>query len=190
MRIISGKFKGYKLYITKDKLTRPLKDITKEGIFNVISHSNKINLEINKINVLDLYSGTGSFGLECLSRGVKKVYFVENNLDSIKILKKNIKKLNFESQTKIYIKSVENFLQKKDRDKNLKFELIFFDPPFIKKNIKVLIDSMIKTKKISKGNLIIFHRHKNSIDELTNNIKIIDEKLYGNSKIIFAKLIF
>ena len=78
MRIISGKFKGKKLLEPKDKKTRPLKDLTKESIFNVIQHSNKLNIKIDEALVLDLFSGVGSFGIECISRGVKKVFFVDN----------------------------------------------------------------------------------------------------------------
>ena len=78
MRIISGKSKGKKIFDPKDINTRPLKDLTKESIFNIIIHSNKLNLELENSNVLDLFSGVGSFGLECLSRGSKNVTFVEN----------------------------------------------------------------------------------------------------------------
>ena len=76
MRIISGKLKGKKIFIPKDKKTRPLKDLTKESIFNIINHSNKFEINLNDSNVLDLFSGVGSFGIECLSRGAKKVIFV------------------------------------------------------------------------------------------------------------------
>ena len=63
MRIIAGKLKGSTLYMTKDKKTRPLKDLTRESIFNLLSHSNKISLQLEESNILDLYAGTGSFGL-------------------------------------------------------------------------------------------------------------------------------
>ena len=78
MRIIGGNFKGKKIFEPKDKATRPLKDLTKESIFNIINHSNKFSIDIVKSCVLDLFSGTGSFGLECLSRKAKHVSFVEN----------------------------------------------------------------------------------------------------------------
>ena len=79
MRIIAGKLKGCTLHIPKDKITRPLKDIARESIFNCLTYSNKISLQLEQSNVLDLYAGTGSFGLECLSRKAKKVYFIEKN---------------------------------------------------------------------------------------------------------------
>jgi len=89
MRIITGNFKGKKILQPKDKATRPLKDLTKESIFNIILHSKKFKVLLENSNILDLFSGSGSFGLECLSRGSKKVIFVENYKEILPILKKN-----------------------------------------------------------------------------------------------------
>ena len=85
MRIIGGKFKGSSLYFSKDLNTRPLKDLVRESIFNLLIHSNKILFKFEKINVLDLYSGTGSFGIECLSREANNIFFVENSKETINI---------------------------------------------------------------------------------------------------------
>ena len=83
MRIIAGKLKGTTLHMPKDKNTRPLKDIARESIFNLLIHSKKISFELEQSNILDLYSGTGSFGLECLSRQAKSVYFIEKEKSTI-----------------------------------------------------------------------------------------------------------
>ena len=89
MRIISGKYKNKKIFLPTDKLTRPLKDIVRESIFNIIEHSNIIKNKILSSTVLDLYSGSGSFGIECLSRGASKVSFCESYSPAFKILKTN-----------------------------------------------------------------------------------------------------
>ena len=94
MRIISGVYKGKKINQPKDKETRPLKDLTKESIFNLISHSNKFDLDLKKSIVLDIFSGVGSFGIECLSRGAKFVFFFENYNGVLPLLKKNLISLN------------------------------------------------------------------------------------------------
>ena len=88
MRIIGGFFRGKKILGPIDRSTRPLKDLVRESIFNILEHSKNELVKINKANVLDLFSGTGSFGIECLSRGAEKVIFFENYYNSIKILKK------------------------------------------------------------------------------------------------------
>ena len=99
MRIISGKHKGKSIDFRKNNITRPLKDSVRENIFNILVHSNEIRINLLKSNVLDLYSGIGSFGLECISRGAKKVTFVEENIDSLNILKKNLLMLAIEKYT-------------------------------------------------------------------------------------------
>ena len=96
MRIISGIFKGKKILEPLDKNTRPLKDLTKESIFNILEHSKDVKVPIKKTNILDVFSGTGSFGLECISRGASKVYFIEWHKPSVKVLTKNIEKFNCE----------------------------------------------------------------------------------------------
>ena len=82
MRIISGTFRGKKIIEPKDIKTRPLKDLTKESIFNILHHTNKFIINLKNSNVLDLFSGVGSFGIECLSRGVKNVEI--KNIKAIK----------------------------------------------------------------------------------------------------------
>ena len=73
MRIIGGEFKRKKLNEPINKKTRPLKDLTKESLFNILNHSNKLNFNLKDSSILDLFSGVGSFGIECLSRGSKFV---------------------------------------------------------------------------------------------------------------------
>ena len=104
MKVITGKYKGYKLFLPLNKNTRPLKSLVKETIFNILSHSNKFSLDFYNKRVLDLFSGSGSFGLECLSRGALNVIFVENNKNALIILKKNIEKLKVQNQISIFNK--------------------------------------------------------------------------------------
>jgi len=188
MRIISGKLKGSALYINKNKDTRPLKDLVRESIFNLLKHSKKISFNFEKSYILDLYSGTGSFGLECLSRQADKVFFVENNKDAVKILKKNIKKLKLELKTELYVNDVFYIISKKNIFKK-KFDLVFFDPPFKNKNISKLIEIIFYKNLLKKEGIVIIHRNKNSNDYFPNFLEVIEERIYGKSKIIFARIL-
>ena len=188
MRIISGKMKGFNLYPPKNKDTRPLKDLARESIFNLLLHSKKINFDIKKSNVLDLYAGTGSFGLECLSRDSKSVCFVEKEKEAIQILKKNIDKLNVNQFIKILSGDVLKLI-KKESNYNLKFDLIFCDPPFKNNNIEEICKLILNSKLLNKKGIIIIHRHKNTNDDFNNLLDVVDEKIYGISKIVFAKLL-
>ena len=186
MRIISGELKGANIFLPKNKNNRPLKDMVRESIFNLLINSNKISFDINKSKVLDLFSGTGSFGLECLSRKAEKVFFIEKEKDAIRILKKNIKKLGLENKIKIFTDDVFKIIKENDL-LNSKFNLIFCDPPFRNSNIKVLFDLLLENKILKKDGIIILHRNKNFKEELPDYFKIIDERSYGVSKIVFGR---
>ena len=189
MRIISGKFKSTKLFIPLDKETRPLKDMSKESIFNTLLHFKKFPFKFKNVKILDLYSGTGSFGLECLSRGASKVTFVENNKNTLKILQKNIYKLNIKKKISIIGYSVLNYLSDIDNSDH-KVDLIFLDPPYKEKNIFELINNIIKANILKKNGIIIIHRNEKSKDNYPNHFKILDIRRYGISKIIFGNLVF
>ena len=183
MRIISGVFKGKKISTPVDVKTRPLKDLTKESIFNILHHSNKFNINIEKSIVLDLFSGVGSFGIECLSRGAKKVIFVENYINVLKILKKNINNLKSINNYEIFEKNIyENNLEFYIKNT---FDIIFLDPPFKDKNLDKLLNKIANYNLLNKNGIIIIHRHKSEKDLIPERLKIIEKKKYGISKIIF-----
>ena len=188
MRIISGNLRGSELYITKDKTTRPLKDLVRESIFNLLTHSNKISFRLERSNVLDLYAGTGSFGLECLSRQAKNVYFIENEKATLEILEKNIKKLKLRKKTKIFFNDVFNLIEKQNISES-KFDLIFCDPPFKDTNIEKLIELIFNKNLLNENGIIILHRKKTTKEKLPNYFEIVDERTYGMSKIIFGKFL-
>ena len=183
MRIIAGKFKGKKLIEPSDKKTRPLKDLVKESLFNVIKHSNKFSIDLENSNVLDLFAGVGSFGLEALSRGAKQVIFVDSYSNVLNILEKNITNLNLEKRSNILKDDLLNDFS--FNKLNQKFDIIYLDPPFKEKKIIPLISKMKDSKILKRNGVIILHRHKDENDEFSDVFNIIEEKRYGISKIIF-----
>jgi 16S rRNA (guanine966-N2)-methyltransferase len=184
MRIISGNYKGKKILLPKDKLTRPLKDLTKESIFNIVKHSKLLSVKIEESNILDLFSGVGSFGLECLSRGAANVTFLESYREVLIILKKNIDNLKQQSYSNIIQKDI--FSEDTLKGLNDKFDIIFMDPPYKEKKLSNLLDTIIKLKLLKDNGVIIIHRHKKEEDIFPNEFNIIIEKSYGISKIIFG----
>lgn len=183
MRIISGSFRGKKIFPPKDLKTRPLKDLTKESIFNIICHSNKFRVNLKNSYILDLFSGVGSFGIECLSRGVSKVTFVENYSPVLEVLKKNLNNLKSIENYEIFQKDLSNEIDFLDL-KN-KFNIIFLDPPYKNKNIEKILLNIYEKKILSPKGIIIIHRHKKEEDDLPKFYKIVEKKTYGLSKIIF-----
>ena len=187
MRIISGQYKGKKILEPLDKNTRPLKDLTKESIFNIIKHSNKLDFNLNNSNILDLFSGVGSFGLEALSRNANFVTFVENYLSVVKILKENIKNLNLVQKTKIIEKDILSDLNLAEL--NQKYDLIFIDPPFKEKKIKHLILNIIRSEILSPSGIIIIHRNSKWDDVFPKELNILEKKTYGVSQIFFCNFV-
>ena len=185
MRIISGHFKGRKITQSKNRTTRPLKDLTKESIFNVLQHANWRDFKFEKSIILDLFAGVGSFGLECISRGARNVIFYENYPETVKILKKNIHDLNCKKKTQIITENIFNLKNLNKLQKN-KFEIIFLDPPYKEKKLSNLFNNIINLKLLKKNGLIIIHRHKKENEIYPEELKILKIKTYGISKIIFG----
>ena len=175
MRVIGGKFRGKKLLETKDKQTRPLKDLTKESILNIINHSSKFSVNINKANVLDLFSGVGSFGIECLSQGVSHVTFIEKYEGVLPILKKNLNNLKSEINYEIIESDILNRFEFKSL--KLRYDLIFLDPPYKEKALENILNKIIENRILKKNGIIIIHRHRKEIDKFPKNFQLIEKHL-------------
>ena len=184
MRIISGKLKGKKLFLPKDKATRPLKDLVKVSIFNLLDHSNIVKKKLENSSILDLFSGTGSFGLECLSRGSKNVYFFENYVEAIKVLEKNLNFFKNSKNIKVFKFDCFEFFES-NKEINKKFDIIFLDPPYKELRINKLIEKIIQKKILKNDGLIIIHRHKKDKLEISKKLKVLDVRNYGISKVYF-----
>jgi len=184
MRIISGISKGKKIQEPKDLNTRPLKDLTKESIFNILTHSNKFNLKLENSNVLDLFSGVGSFGLECISRGSTNVIFVENYNNVLPVLRKNILTLQYQDNSMVIENDIFNDLIFKKFEN--KFDIIFMDPPYKEKKLAHILNKIADSEVLNNDGIIIIHRHKKEKDEFPEKFNIIEEKTYGISRVIFG----
>ena len=186
MRIIAGTFRGKKILEPKDALTRPLKDLTKESIFNILNHSNKFEINLKNSNILDLFSGVGSFGIECLSRGAKKVVFAEKYNAVLPVLKKNLQSLKLIENFEIIEKDIYdiNFF----KNLNKKFDIIFMDPPYKDKNLNLLLDNIKNENILNENGILVVHRHKDEKDLIPDKLKVIEEKKYGLSKIVFLSI--
>ena len=184
MRVISGSLKGKRILEPKDNKTRPLKDLAKESIFNIIEHSNKFDAQLIDSNILDLFSGVGSFGIECLSRGSKKVVFIENYSGVLQILKKNLTNLKLTKNYEILESDVynENILS----NLNSKFDIIFLDPPFREKELNILLLKLKNFEVLNKNGIIIIHRHKDENENISEHFEVVEEKKYGISKFFFV----
>ena len=186
MRIISGKFKKKKILLPDPKITRPLRDYVKESLFNLLTHTKSLNFEFDKSIVLDIFSGSGSFGIECLSRGSERAIFIEKNKDTLSILKKNINNFLLNNQCGIIF---DDFL-KINLNEVLKenVNLIFLDPPFECTILKEIFDKLRECHDQLSECLIMIHYEKNNDFKFDDYLNIVIKKKYGRSVIVFAKI--
>ncbi|MCD4818876.1 MAG: 16S rRNA (guanine(966)-N(2))-methyltransferase RsmD [Candidatus Cloacimonetes bacterium] len=166
MRIITGKFKKTNLFSVSGNTTRPTTDFIKEAIFSTI-----FNCE--NLLVLDLYAGSGSLGLEAISRGAKFVDFIEFSEKAIQAIIKNIQKLKCEEQSHIYRKKVSSFLKKTDK----KYDLIFMDPPYDKNLVNKTIELILENSLLNEsGKIVVEHSPQEIIVDLIDEMTFFQKK--------------
>ncbi|MFQ5797424.1 MAG: 16S rRNA (guanine(966)-N(2))-methyltransferase RsmD [Bacteroidota bacterium] len=122
MRVIAGQYKGRRLYSVRDRRVRPATDRVKETIFNVLA----TRLELSGAAVLDLFAGTGSLGIEALSRGAHRAVFVEAARPAVQIIERNLKALSAKSCSAV----VQMDAMKYIRETREQFDVVFADPPY------------------------------------------------------------
>ena len=182
MRIISGKYKKTNLFIPKKINFRPTSDFIKEAVFSSIQFFIKDSI------FLDLFCGSGNIGLEALSRGAKKVFFVDNSSNSIKILKKNLNILNIPVEHyKIIYKDFDRAI-KYFHSNNTFFNIIYADPPYNRNFIKIILKLIENYKIMMKDGLLIIEHSKKEIFNMTSkNLELYKMLDYGDKKITILK---
>ncbi len=151
MRIIAGKYKGRIISSPNSKYIRPMTDRVRVTLFDKLSNM----IDFEGIKVLDLYSGTGSIGLEALSRGASEVHFVEQDFSIYKNLVKNIESLEVESQTKIFKMEASKHSRLTE---HFKYNLILADPPFFKDDIYEVVKNLLVNNFLEEDGKIIVQR--------------------------------
>ena len=183
MKIISGNLSGRSIKSPKGRVTRPTSARAKESLFNFLAHGLKFNFD--QANVLDLFAGSGSLGIESLSRGAKFCSFIDNDMNSVTTIKDNLRYLGLEQQS---------FVKKCDATKiNFKFknslDLIFSDPPY--KNFsqtKIAIERINKKKLINDNGIIVTELSSKDETEAIEGFIINDKKNIGDTQFCIYSL--
>ena len=174
MRVISGLYKGKVLKGFDIDGTRPTQDRVKESIFGSIQDY------ISDSVVLDLFSGSGNLGIEALSNGAKECYFVDNNKIAIDVIKDNTKDIdNSNIMNMDYKLALDKF-------KDIKFDLIFLDPPYSLNCIDYVVSFILENDMLNNNGLIICE-YENEIKKDYDSLDIIKEKKYGFKKVVIFR---
>ena len=181
--IIGGRYKRTILEVP-NQLVRPTSAFKREAIFSIVeSYAVKHSIEIYKgKSIIDIFAGSGLIGLEAISRGMEKSYFIENNNIVIKILEKNCKKICKNNEFEIIFKRAIDGLDKKFQ---IEPSIIFIDPPYKKENINLILLKIIKNKIKLKNTFIILETSKEEKLVIPKELNFLREKIYGKSKILF-----
>lgn len=175
MRIISGKYKGKKIAGFDIEGTRPTQDRVKESLFGIIQNN------LNDAIVLDLFAGSGNLGIEALSNGANFSYFVDNNSECIKILKKNLVNIpndNYKVLNMDYMKALNYF----DSEK-VKFDVVFLDPPYKLECISNILDIILDKNLLNSNGIIICEYEFDNFKESYQELELEKEKKYGYKNI-------
>ena len=172
LTVISGEKKGYLLKVPKD--TRPLSSKAKSALFSILQSY------IKDSEILDLYAGSGALGIEALSRSASYVEFVDISKNATKIIEENISKTNLKYKSEIHTIPAEIYVKKNKHIK--KFDIIFVFQPYNKTDNNILKN----TKNMLRDDgIIVFEKEKNNDIKNIHGLKLIDQRTYGKTSILF-----
>ena len=181
MRVISGTARGTKLDSIESMDTRPTLDRVKESLFNII------NSKIENSIVLDLFAGSGAIGIECISRGSKKVYFCEKSHNAANMIKKNLIKTKFENKSEIFEEDYKKCLEKLAKNKII-LDIIYIDPPYKANLAEKAVEQIISLDLLNKNGIIIIEtdEEKRDLEEMKKlQIEVYYLRKYGRAHLIF-----
>lgn len=173
MRIITGKAKGRRLVAPDTPDTRPVTEQAREAVFSMIG------AWVDDASVLDLYAGSGSFGLEALSRGAKSITFVENGHQALEALRRNIKSVGLGGT--VVTSKVQDFLARSSGE----FDLVFIDPPWAMVSTDLASDlTALDALLAPEGEVILSRRHTDNAPETPKSWRVATDRHYGDTRIV------
>lgn len=176
MKIISGTLKGRNIEGYNIEGTRPTMDRVKESLFGMIQDYIKDSM------VLDLFAGSGNLGVEAISNGAKIAYFIDNNPEVIKVLNKNIANLDIKSKSRVILSDWKKALNT-FATQNIKFDLIFIDPPYAYDVYEKILNKVSTLNLLSDNGLIIMEYSNLHLPTTYENLTLYKERNYGNKSI-------
>ena len=178
MRITGGRVKGRTLSTPKGLLIRPTSDRVREAIFNILGQ------DLSGLNVLDIFSGTGSLGLEALSRGAAYAVFIDKLRESIDLIKKNIHLCGYGDSGMTLRRDLTRGIPWGHPLLMKQFDLVFLDPPYSKDLEAPILAGLSKGKRISNGARVVAESGKTASLPLSfPNLEMVDTRVYGDTKI-------
>lgn len=181
MRVISGKARGRILTGPKSDKIRPALDKVKQAVFNILG-------DIEGLTILDLFAGTGSVGIEALSRGAKQVVFVDTLPEALTLTHKNSALCRFEDQSIVLKLKIPEDISKIERKSGVpSFDLIFSDPPYDRGLVNPTLKAIAKEKILAPQGMVIVESSPREIIAGDVGLTLVDQRKYGQTLISFLR---
>lgn len=182
MRVITGSARGRKLFGPKSDLIRPAIDKVKQAVFNILG-------DTSGLRVLDLFAGTGSMGIEALSRGATQATFVDQLPEAIQLIKKNLEMCQFLDRSEIVKMNIPPpiYLPSPLPTREGKHDLIFVDPPYDKELVNPTLQWLANQKLLAPSGIVVVEHSPRELIHPLPNLQVYDERKYGQTLISFLK---
>jgi len=190
MRVIAGTARGTRLGALKGASIRPTLDRVKESFFN------KVGQTLKGVVFLDLFAGSGSMGIEALSRGAKKVVFVENNHRAQSLIYSNLERCHFgpdvsdaREKNWVLLKSSALHALQVLQEKGVRFDIVYVDPPFGDDLYEECLEALARSDLLTESSLVVAeHHHKNALREKYDKLTCQSERKLGDSCLSYYEL--
>ncbi|MEH6402241.1 MAG: 16S rRNA (guanine(966)-N(2))-methyltransferase RsmD [Sneathiella sp.] len=184
MRIVSGEFRGKLLAIPEDKRIRPTADRIREALFNILAHGTDYLTDNGPLprgaRVLDMFAGTGALGVEALSRGAEHVTFMDNNPESLKLIRQNVAAINAQHKSNIYSRNGTNLGRNGSA-----VDLILMDPPYSQDLAVPCLEGLLAGGWCYEKTVIVLELATKDKFEAPEGFEVMDERKYGSTKLYF-----
>jgi 16S rRNA (guanine966-N2)-methyltransferase len=184
MRIIAGRYKQAHIKVPKNG-TRPMLDRVRESVFSSLTNE----ITFDGANVLDIFAGSGSLGIEALSRGASSAVFIDSGKEANRLIRENL--LNVGESQRIYKADAIKWTSHKLGSEEKKFDVVFIDPPYDMESYKIdkILENLAQNEYLHSKSLIILERRaKSKAPEVKDNLHVISKKLFGETAVYKLEL--
>ena len=187
MKVIAGKYKGRRINIIVDKAIRPTRPIIREAVFSILTSGDFLSEDgktaISDCVFLDLFSGTGSFAMEALSRGAASVILVDKDRSYLNLAKENIESIGELSKAEFICADIDRIYA----PSNGAVDIVFIDPPYRKNMVLSSIEKLKKNDWLKAGSIMVIETGYREKLQFPDGFEIILSREYGNSRILIIK---